>query len=245
EIAVALNADLDHTDTYKDLPSVGEMFSRLFSRTKKYIVIPEGDEILKRAASGKKAETVFVKIPKNDFISADKLMAQRALELAFERDFPPDVFDDFAGVGRRQEVLKDCEEFFAIADYAHHPREVAAFFEWLDKNSPEKKLVFFQPHRYTRTKRFAADFQKIFSARAQKGDKIFILPVYAASEPFDEAATEKIIAKQNLMLAKFSEMGNILRDFKKSAKTKFCAAFVGAGDVYFEAKKLFDFYEKI
>ena len=69
--------------------------------------------------------------------------------------------------------------------------------------------------------------------------------MYAASEPFDETATEKIIAKQNLMLAKFSEMGNILRDFKKGSKTKVCAALVGAGDVYFEAKKLFDFYEKI
>ena len=245
EIAVALNADLDHTDTYKDMQSIGEMFSRLFSRAKKYIVIPEGDEILKSAAAGKKAETVFVKTPKDDFVLSDKMMAQRALELAFERDFPLTIFGDFAGVGRRQEILRDDGEIFAVADYAHHPREVGAFMAWLDKNAPEKKLVFFQPHRYSRTKRFAKDFQEIFSSRAKKGDKIFILPVYAASEPFDETATEKIIAKQNLMLAKFSEMGNILRDFKKGSKTKVCAAFVGAGDVYFEAKKLFDFYEKI
>lgn len=237
-ITVALNGDLDHTDTYPDAASLGEMFARLFSRTKKYIVIPESDEILRRAAQGCKAETVLVKTPADDFVLSDKLMAQKALELGFGREFGLSVFGDFAGVCRRQEVLKNSAEIFAIADYAHHPSEVAAFLGWLDKSAPRKKLIFFQPHRYTRTKRFAKDFQKIFSARAQAGDEVFILPVYAASEPFDASATEKIIANQNLMLAKFSEMGNILNEFQKRAKTKFCAAFIGAGDIYFEAKKI-------
>lgn len=239
EITVALNGDLDHTDTYSDLKSLEEMFARLFSRTKKYIVIPEGDELLRRASASAKAETVFVKCPKDDFMLADKLMALCALNLAFERNFSLSVFDGFKGVGRRQEILRDDGEIFAVADYAHHPTELAAFFNWLDKNSPQKKLVFFQPHRYSRTKRFAKDFQKTLQARADKGDEIRILPVYPASEPFDEGGSEKNIANANLMLANFQDIEHILSEFKRNAESKFCAAFIGAGDIYFYAKKLF------
>lgn len=239
EITVALNGDLDHTDTYPDLKSLEEMFARLFSRTKKYIVIPEGDGLLKRAADSAKAETIFVKCPKDDFMMSDKLMALCALNLAFERDFSLSVFDEFKGVGRRQEILKDDGEILAVADYAHHPSEIAAFFSWLDKNSPQNKLVFFQPHRYSRTKRFAKDFQKILQSRADKGDKIYILPVYPASEPFEEGGSEKNIANSNLMLANFQDIGHILNEFKRNAESKFCAAFIGAGDIYFYAKKLF------
>lgn len=239
EITVALNADLDHTDTYADLKSLEAMFERLFARTKKYIVIPEGDEMLSRAASKASAKTIRVKCPADDFLQTDKLMAQHALSIAFKTDFSIDIFDDFCGVNRRQEILKNNDEIFAVADYAHHPTEISAFFKWLDKNSPNPKLIFFQPHRYSRTKYFAKDFQKILKLRADKDDAVYILPVYAASEPFDESGSEKNIASSNLMLAKFQDIEHILNEFKRSAKTKFSVAFIGAGDIYFSAKKLF------
>ena len=41
------------------------------------------------------------------------------------------------------------------------------------------------------------------------------------------------------MLANFQDIGHILNEFKRNAESKFCAAFIGAGDIYFYAKKLF------
>ncbi len=155
QITLALNGDLDHTDTYPDFESLKAMFVRLFKRTKQAVIIPADDAILKEAAIGISAKVIEVKVDKNDFLLADKLMAKAALEEAFGLNINLQIFDSFAGIMRRQEIFKDTKKFTAIADYAHHPTEISAFLLWLDKNYVGKKLIFFQPHRYTRTKRFA------------------------------------------------------------------------------------------
>lgn len=239
EITVALNGDLDHTDTYADFSALESMFKRLFLRTKKFVIIPNNDEVLKRACADIKAQVIEIEVPQNDFLEYDKRMALAALNTAFNENFGLEIFDDFKGVLRRQEILVSNEKVFALADYAHHPREVRAFLEWLDANFSGKKLLFFQPHRYTRTKRFSQDFKDILNRRAKLGDEVFVLPVYAASEIFDESASSKLLASENVKLAEFAEMGNILEAFKKASESKICAAFIGAGDIYFEAKKLF------
>lgn len=243
EITVALNGDLDHTDTYPDASALEGMFERLFSRTKKYVVIPEGDEMLARASSKSRAQTVEVRVPPCDFIQYDKLMALAAVNLAFGPGFGTEIFDGFKGVARRQEVLCASPELFAIADYAHHPREVRSFLSWLDGVRPGRKLIFFQPHRYTRTKRFGADFRRLFEERAAAGDDVRILPVYAASEPFDPSGGAANIASPSVPLAQAGEMRTILEEFRRSTSGCACAAFIGAGDVYFEAKKIFSHEE--
>ena len=167
-------------------------------------------------------------------------MALCALNLAFDSNFGIEIFDDFKGVFRRQEVFASNEKLFAVADYAHHPSELRAFLNWLDSKFEGEKLIFFQPHRYTRTKRFAEDFKAILERRARMGDRVFLLPVYAASEIFDAQAGSKILASENVKLVEAAEMGKILGDYRACGASRKCAAFIGAGDIYFEAKKLFN-----
>lgn len=240
EITVALNGDLDHTDTYADFFALEKMFERLFSRTERLVIIPKADKLLARAAKNAKAQVLEVEVPANDFMAYDKMMALAALNAAFDVKFGLENFDDFKGVARRQEVFVSNEKLFAVADYAHHPNELRAFLNWLDARECARKLIFFQPHRYTRTKRFAADFKAILESRAKLGDRVFVLPVYAASELFDAKAGSEILTSQNVKLARSGEMRDILEEFKNSDESRKCVAFVGAGDIYFEAKKIFN-----
>jgi UDP-N-acetylmuramate--alanine ligase len=54
-----------------------------------------------------------------------------------------------------------------------------------------KIWVVFQPHRYTRTKALAADFPPAFAG----AEKVWLLPVYAASEPPLAGGTSEDLAR--------------------------------------------------
>ena len=236
-ITLALNGDLDHTDTYPDEAALSQMFARLFARTTHAVIIPKGDALLKNAAANISAKLMEISVPQNDFLEYDKRMALAALNEMFTENFTPDIFGGFAGVARRQEILADTEKLLAIADYAHHPSEVSAFLNWFENLNTDKKLIFFQPHRYTRTKRFAEDFKKIFEERVKLGDEIRILPVYPASEPYDPEGTADKITNTQIVLTESGELKKIIADKMQNSAARISVAFIGAGNIYFEAKK--------
>ena len=67
-------------------------------------------------------------------------------------------------------------------DYAHHPTEIsatlAAVRTVLEQSGSGRSLVVFQPHLYSRTKAFAAEFGRALDA----ADEVFVLDVYGARE---------------------------------------------------------------
>ncbi len=63
-------------------------------------------------------------------------------------------------------------------DYAHHPTEVRAALEALRELEPSRLVAIFQPHLYSRTKAFAAEF----GAALALADEIGVLDVYPARE---------------------------------------------------------------
>lgn len=238
EVCVALNADLDHIDTYADNQKLRDMFARLFARTKRAIVYPQSDLMLAELAENAGVKTVAVKTF-DDFTKTNIAMAQAAFEATFQEDCPDDSLTDFHGLARRQEIISDTPELFAISDYAHHPHEVSAFLQWLDKKYEDKKTIIFQPHRYTRTKYFCSLFARILDAAAERGNEVLILPVYPASEPFDADGTSERVAEKapHIKLARKEDFCNILNAPLTEKKRNFIA-IVGAGDFHFEAKKI-------
>lgn len=244
EITIALNADLDHTDTYADNGKLASMFDRLFARTKKLVLYPESDSILKSVASKYPQKSRAIPIDA-DYRIANKTIASAALLATFPEieKLPYDLFDDFSGVQRRNEVIFDNKNLIVVSDYAHHPSEVSAFLKGYLPTARGEKFVFFQPHRYTRTRSFANDFARILTD-ASKVAKVFVLPVYPASEPHDSRGESSSITS-------LCPQGAFVRlaekqDFFKIAKealdnsTKASIAFVGAGDFHFEVKKFFN-----
>ena len=100
-----------------------------------------------------------------------------ALGAPFEKMVP--ALARFAGVGRRFEHVGDAGGIRVIDDYAHHPTEIAATLAAARSAYPGRRVVVaFQPHLYSRTRDFAADFGTALAG----SDLLFLTEIYAARE---------------------------------------------------------------
>ena len=83
--------------------------------------------------------------------------------------------------GRRFEILSTSGGIRVVADYAHHPAEIAACLAMARTTlAPGGRLIaVFQPHRPSRTLALGPQFPAAFA----EADFLALAPVYAASEP--------------------------------------------------------------
>jgi UDP-N-acetylmuramate--L-alanine ligase/UDP-N-acetylenolpyruvoylglucosamine reductase len=96
----------------------------------------------------------------------------------------------FAGAKRRFETKYLSSNYRIIDDYGHHPSELAATLETARSLKPQRLVVLFQPHRYTRTRMLAEDFGIVLQA----ADRVFISDVYPASEnPIDGISGQTLV----------------------------------------------------
>jgi UDP-N-acetylmuramate--alanine ligase len=96
----------------------------------------------------------------------------------FDVDAAATALGGFRGVRRRLEVKGERGGVRIYDDYAHHPTEVRAALSALRELAPPRLLAVFQPHLYSRTKAFAAEF----GAALTLADEICVLDVYPARE---------------------------------------------------------------
>ena len=144
-----------------------------------------------------------------------------------------DSLAGFAGVRRRQSVLH-ASSIRVYEDYAHHPTEIRALLASLRRDGKGRLLVVFQPHRYTRTAQFKAEF----AAALAGADSLFLMDVYAASEsPVAGGTTADIYAElkktgaaDHVTYLPGNDAG-LLQALKAGLKPGDTLAFVGAGDI--------------
>jgi UDP-N-acetylmuramate--alanine ligase len=75
-------------------------------------------------------------------------------------------------------------------DYAHHPNEIRALLHSLRELYPGRKITgIFQPHLFTRTRDFAAQF----AAALEALDELLLLDIYPAREQPLPGITARII----------------------------------------------------
>ena len=85
----------------------------------------------------------------------------------------------FRGTGRRFEHRGEAAGVRVVDDYAHHPTEVAATLGAARLAAGGGRVVvLFQPHLYSRTETFAAEFATALGA----ADEVVVTDVYAARE---------------------------------------------------------------
>ncbi|MBS1883514.1 MAG: UDP-N-acetylmuramate--L-alanine ligase [Actinobacteria bacterium] len=96
----------------------------------------------------------------------------------FDLDRAAAALADFRGVRRRLEVKGERAGVRVYDDYAHHPTEVRAALSALRSLEPPRLVAVFQPHLYSRTKVFAAEFGGALAL----ADEIAVLDVYPARE---------------------------------------------------------------
>ena len=121
--------------------------------------------------------------------------ALAAIAVARELNIPfPDIaaaLRAFRGVRRRFDILARCDRLVVVDDYAHHPTALRATIAAARQYHRGPLYVAFQPHRYTRTAFLARDF-----ADALRGvDRVYLTPVYAASEPAIPGVSERSIGE--------------------------------------------------
>ncbi len=78
-----------------------------------------------------------------------------------------------------------------LDDYGHHPTEIMATLttlcaSWVGK----KRIVVFQPHRYTRTSALLDEFTKAF----YQSDELILMDIYPANEKPIEGINSSMLA---------------------------------------------------
>ncbi|MGW4485590.1 UDP-N-acetylmuramate--L-alanine ligase [Amycolatopsis sp. NPDC004368] len=97
----------------------------------------------------------------------------------------------FGGVRRRFEFKGRSGDVRVYDDYAHHPTEVAAQLKAVRTAAGlGRVLVVFQPHLYSRTQTFSAEFAEALSL----ADEVVVLEVYGAREEPVPGVTGALIA---------------------------------------------------
>ena len=120
--------------------------------------------------------------------------AAAAAAVGLALNVPADLIRDglakFSGVGRRFEIRGEYSGITLIDDYGHHPAEIRATLEAARGCGFKCLVVFFQPHRYTRTQHLWNDFLGAFN----QADVLVIADIYAAGEAPIEGVTSERLA---------------------------------------------------
>jgi UDP-N-acetylmuramate--alanine ligase len=115
-----------------------------------------------------------------------------AVELGFAPPRVTAALAGYRGARRRLELKGEADGVRVFDSYAHHPTELAADLRAARDivNTRGRVIAIFQPHLYSRTRIFAADF----GAALGLADEAVVLDVYAAREDPEPGVTGALVA---------------------------------------------------
>ena len=152
----------------------------------------------------------------------------------FDKEAVKEALRSFEGVKRRMEVYINTPKLVYIDDYAHHPEELRATIESLRGIFPGRRLLaIFQPHLYSRTRDFAAEFSEVLSLC----DEVIMVPIYPARElPIEGVCSEMIgrNLKVEWQLVEREDVAERLREMDTDVVVTFGAGNIDAvcEDIY-------------
>lgn len=221
DLAVVTNVDADHLEHYGDESALWRGFESFADRSAKLIYNADDERSVRWFAShsqalsfgmgrkaGVRADRVafaeegvqfewwythrrmgHIQLPVTGAYHVQNALAACAAALAL--GVSPDVMHDalvhYRSPRRRFETIVRNDRIHVISDYAHHPSEIRALLHAAQRLMPARCVVVFQPHRYTRTRHLLEMFPPAFAGV----DRLFLLPVYPASEKPVEGGTTK------------------------------------------------------
>ncbi len=142
-----------------------------------------------------------------------------------------EAFSCFTGASRRLEYKGSFNDISVFDDYAHHPTEIKATADSLNRKIFNESWVVFQPHTYSRLQNLLDDFADALL----EFDHVILTDVYAAREKNVFNISSKDLADKLNALGKsvqyLSEFENIVSFLKRSAKHGDVVLTLGAGTV--------------
>ncbi len=190
-----------------DDPVIRELFVGFSKRVVSYGFEPHNDYIIE----GEKGQYRIFKNTapadekvKNDLLGSFKLnvpgkhnalnataslIAGMAAGISFEKC--AQGLEKFEGVDRRFHYKGEAQQIKVYDDYGHHPTEIRATLQaFREKFTDNRIVVYFQPHRYSRTEHCWNDFKNCFA----QADVLFLGDIYPAGEaPIAGISSEKLI----------------------------------------------------
>jgi len=175
-------------------------------------------------------------------IAIDAACAILAASQTMEVEAIKENLSKYKGIKKRFDIVQKSENLTVIDDYAHHPTEIKVTLESVNLYNKykqiDKKIVIWQPHKYSRTMDNLEAFKKCF-----KGcDELIILPVWTVAEEIKEIDFAKEFANYNTTFCTkintikgtvelLDENGIVIK-----AITNGLVVGVGAGDITYQLR---------
>lgn len=209
-------------------------------------ILAESGERMTLQLGGKLPATEAVVRARGEFNAANAVAAFAAARL-MGAEIPPRGLADYPAVRRRQAVLHAANGVTVIEDYAHHPAEIRALLASLRRRlgGAGRLIVVFQPHRFSRTAQFKAEFAAALAA----GDRVHLLDVYPAGEAPIAGGTSADIYAELVRSAPALGVSYLPGDdagffgaLSRDARRGDLVAFVGAGDIDRKAREWLEIF---
>ncbi|MCC3274322.1 UDP-N-acetylmuramate--L-alanine ligase [Arthrobacter sp. zg-Y20] len=152
-----------------------------------------------------------------------------ALELGVDPQAAAAGLGTFSGAARRFEPRGSARGVQVFDDYAHHPTEVNAALKAARTVAGSHRVhVLFQPHLFSRTRNFAAEF----AAALDLADTATVLDIYPAREdPIDGVTSELITSRLHVPGGYAGSADEAVAQVADNAGEGDIILTVGAGDV--------------
>ena len=159
------------------------------------------------------------------------LNATAAALAAFKMGIDPKCIKEgleaFHGTKRRFEKKGFVNGALVIDDYAHHPTEIEATLNAIEKIDHNKVWCIFQPHTYTRTYNLLGDFAKVLS----RAGNVILTDIYAAREKDTGLVSSRQLAEKIDGAVYIKDFNDIADYIRKNAKEGDIVLTMGAGNV--------------
>ncbi|WP_341257303.1 MULTISPECIES: UDP-N-acetylmuramate--L-alanine ligase [Gordonia] len=153
-------------------------------------------------------------------------------------DAVADGIESFGGVHRRFEFRGREREVDVYDDYAHHPTEVRAVLSAardVVRHGSGRVIAVFQPHLYSRTAEFAAQFAEALSL----ADEVLVADVYGAREAPQPGVSGLLISDAVTAPSEFvPNMSAIPGAVAARARRGDLVLTIGAGDITMQAASI-------
>ncbi len=142
-----------------------------------------------------------------------------------------EAFSSFTGANRRLEYKGSLNNISIYDDYAHHPTEIKAVADAVNRKVFNESWVVFQPHTYSRLKNLLDDFAEALL----HFDNVILTDVYAAREKNTFEISSNDLANKLIELGKpvkcISDFNDIVKFLKENVKPNDIILTLGAGTV--------------
>jgi UDP-N-acetylmuramate--alanine ligase len=137
------------------------------------------------------------------------------------------ALSSFRGIKRRFEYILYTDNIVFIDDYAHHPEEIKALLSSIRAIYEGHKITaLFQPHLYTRTRDFAAEFAEALDL----ADEVLLMDIYPAREkPIKGIGPEMILEKMHIEKKSLCSKVDVIEELDE--RDLDILVTIGAGDI--------------